>query len=338
MNEKEPDHRDWSEASDSLFRASRADHDPTASDRARVRTALAQRFADGAPITTGGGGPAAATKALGNAAVGNLVKVALGVAFVATGALVFTRQDDAQPGADKTELALARPTPVSKPAGQVVESGPRETRASSSTSPSGQTMNTTRPHGTSRRLHANAADENAQAPASRQAHSSMAPGAQPAAAEKATVQQGSASAHSEQGEPAAASTRGPEVSQTEPAPSESPAPTLAPVPARDDKLNDARSELDLVKRIHLAMQDGNLSNALALCAEHEHRWPHGTFALEREGIRAIASCESHSNEAGRRARAFLEKYPHAALAPRVTAACAPELARSAKNRPVSGID
>jgi hypothetical protein len=105
-----------------------------------------------------------------------------------------------------------------------------------------------------------------------------------------------------------------------------PAPSVAtPEPEHDDRLDEARAELALVKRIHLAMRNGNTAGALALCTEHERRWPHGTFALEREGVRAIASCESGSSEAGSRARAFLAKYPHATLAPRVTAACASAL-------------
>ena len=338
MSKRESGDRSWSQASDSLFRASRADHDPTVGDRARVRVALARRLANGAPLTTAGGAPAAATKALGRATLGNAVKISLGVACVATAAFVFTRNDDSPPErAGRADLvARAHPTPTSMPAGPLLESGPRESPASSSTSPSTHATNTAPPHAASQRARPDTAAENGGASVSKQqARSSVAAGAQHPGDVSEAALHGSPPTRSENGVSTAASPPGAMASQTGPAPAE-PTPAAAAVP--DDKQVDARSELDLVKRIHLAMRDGDLSGALALCAQHERRWPHGTFAQEREGVRAIASCESHSNEAGRRARAFLETYPHAALAPRVAATCATQLAKSGRDRAVSGVD
>jgi hypothetical protein len=135
---------------------------------------------------------------------------------------------------------------------------------------------------------------------------------------------------------ATASSRSVSVAQTSPTPPEPAAPAASEL-AHDDQLDDARAELALVKRIHLALRNGKPAEALALCAEHERRWPHGTFSQEREGVRAIVSCESRSSDAAPRAGAFLAKYPRATLAPRVTAACASQLVTSAKVR-ASGVD
>jgi hypothetical protein len=94
---------------------------------------------------------------------------------------------------------------------------------------------------------------------------------------------------------------------------------------------DAAAELELVERIYAALRHGKPSSALALCAEHERRWPHGAFAQEREGVRAIASCDMHSSQALLRARTFLASYPRAPLAPRVATACASQLSGPASN-------
>jgi hypothetical protein len=85
------------------------------------------------------------------------------------------------------------------------------------------------------------------------------------------------------------------------------------------------SELALIKRIHAELRDTDFASALSLCAEHERRWPHGMFELEREGARAIASCGVSSNDAARRASHFLTAYPHAPVALRVRSACEKQL-------------
>jgi hypothetical protein len=98
-----------------------------------------------------------------------------------------------------------------------------------------------------------------------------------------------------------------------------------PAPARVDGLPDPRAELALVERIQVAMLNARPKTVLALCAEHERRWPNGTFVQEREGLRAIASCNTHVTAAESRARAFLANFPRAPLAPRVGEACAVQL-------------
>jgi hypothetical protein len=98
-----------------------------------------------------------------------------------------------------------------------------------------------------------------------------------------------------------------------------------PLPAArkpEPQPDSAPSELALLKRMHEALRASDFATALSLCAEHERRWPHGTFELEREGVHAIASCGANSEDAARRASEFLQAHPHAALAMRVRSFCA----------------
>jgi hypothetical protein len=79
-----------------------------------------------------------------------------------------------------------------------------------------------------------------------------------------------------------------------------------------------------------ALKRSDFAAALALCAEHERAWPHGVFAQEREGVRAIASCAARSGGAGSVAQSYLAAHPHTTLALRVKAACAAQLAAAPK--------
>ena len=73
--------------------------------------------------------------------------------------------------------------------------------------------------------------------------------------------------------------------------------------------------------MHTALQQAKPKSVLALCVEHERRWPHGTFAQERQGLRAVAACRVGAVGAGALARAFLVSYPRGPLAARVRDAC-----------------
>jgi hypothetical protein len=102
--------------------------------------------------------------------------------------------------------------------------------------------------------------------------------------------------------------------------------------------SDPRAELFFLRRIQAALRAAEPREVLSLCAEHERRWPLGTFVQEREGLRAIASCQSNARDAGARASAFFVAYPRGPLAPRVRAACASRLpvARPEARTPASG--
>jgi hypothetical protein len=91
--------------------------------------------------------------------------------------------------------------------------------------------------------------------------------------------------------------------------------------ARPIDTAEAQLERAFMARIQAAVRGAKLRQALALCAEHERRWPHGTFQQEREGVRALAACKLQLAEAESRAHGYLADYPHGALAPSVRAAC-----------------
>lgn len=103
--------------------------------------------------------------------------------------------------------------------------------------------------------------------------------------------------------------------------------TTAPAARKESLAHEEASEFALVKRIHAELRETDFSSVLSLCAEHERRWPHGMFELEREGARAIASCGVRSNDAERRANQFLTAYPHAPVAVRVKSACEKQLSK-----------
>jgi hypothetical protein len=263
------------------------------------------------------------------------------VAFVAAGVFVFTREDDRRPARpDGTEfVARAQPAPAAQPTDSSHESGVREVPTSTTASPSARTVNGPSARNASRRARTDGTAPNVeQSESNPQAPADAPLAAQHSATTKATRPGSNTSAGSESPASTTASSRSVSAAQPEPVPTDTTAPTASAEPRHDDQLDDARAELALVERIHVAMRNGDPAEALALCAEHERRWPRGTFAQEREGVRAIASCESRTTAAGRLARAFLARYPHATLAPRVTAACAAQLGTSTQDRAASGVD
>jgi hypothetical protein len=121
--------------------------------------------------------------------------------------------------------------------------------------------------------------------------------------------------------PALAPREGPQPSAAT-TPSKIPPRPAAQAAADDEESADARAELAFVVRMNKAMQESKFRTVLTLCAEHERRWPKGTFVQEREGLRAIASCGSGTTGADGRARNFVAAYPRGPLAPRVREACA----------------
>lgn len=297
MNSREPADRGWAKTADALLRASRADHDPTASDRARVRLALSRRLASGAPVASGGGEHSTPAMALRGALVGNAASLSLAAVCLAAGAFMLAGKDEPQSSPPDTAgvVAHAPASGVLRPTGVSNGSDEQATPSSTPASPSAQAPSNLVGRGAPRQPHAGARAMTAQ-----------------------IVAGGDPSARSE-GEPPNAARTAHSASVALPEP--------APVPALHADQPDDAAEVALVTRIQRALRNGELSAALALCAEHERRWPHGTFTQEREGVRAIASCQSQSSQARQRARAFLTKYPRATLAPRVNAACATQLAQ-----------
>lgn len=332
------DKEDWSHASESLFRSSRADHDATSADRARVRRVLARRLAGGAARTTGAGARAASRSGFHSTWIGKGLMVALGVACVAAGAFVFTRDDrHAARSTATTSIASAQTDSAGRTA-DPLEPGQTEMAAArggvpsvpATNAPSRAAVRRPRTDTVTVRSRASKSDDGQRSEAT--------PTALHSGAAKTAMSTGEDRARSDlEASPAASSSRE-SVAEAPSAEATNRATTQStPDATRGEELDDLRAELALVKHIHFAMQSGKPLDALTLCAEHARRWPHGTFVQEREGVRAIASCETRSNAAGPRARAFLANYPRAPLAPRVATACSSVLGAPAESAAASGV-
>jgi hypothetical protein len=351
------DNGDWSSASDALFQAVRTDHDPTATDRARVRRALATRLGGGAPaaLAVDGGAQAMARKGAHGATLGNIVKVSLGVACVVAvvSALMLAVGHPSERPAKTPLVAPAQSTTVTPAQSTTVTPAqsttvaPRQMPTSASDSHAApvkvalsDSKRSARAASRLPRAHVALAKmatsvSNAPAPSD-----SMFAAPYPAPAKLATPEGNAPTRSDSKVMPAAASPPDVPVALSQPSPAEPAdraAVRLEREPSRTNELADAGAELALVERIYAAMHNANPSAALALCAEHERRWPHGTFAQEREGVRSIAFCDMRSKQAGSRARAFLADHPRAPLAPRVAAACATQLTAATQDRAASGL-
>ena len=298
------DERDWSDGSAALFREARSDHDATAADRVRVHAAVVNRLADEAAAASMGGTTGtspAAEKAAQSVPVGNIAKLALGIAIVIAGSFAITRAFDSS-APEPPAAPLAAPRTVQHPA-------PPD--PAPATQPSAPT-----PRAVRSRTEPVSEQAPAVTPRALRAHTAPAKRTTPQIAVAVSAEPLSPRSQPSLEEPI-------ERSIVQPQPQLQSQPRSSALPA-DDSI-DARAELSLVERIHAALRNAKPAAVLALCVEHELRWPRGTFVQEREGARAIASCDARSAQAQSLARAFLAKNPNAPLAPRVTEACAPVL-------------
>ena len=300
----EPD--DWSAQSEALFDSARGAHAPTAADRERVRSALAQKLAaaSGAPATLSDAQARLAGSGMSRAALGKLAKIGFGAACVLVGAAAFMRAGDSRERPRAKSIAAQTNPSAAKPAQRAAEPAVAvgDPAATSSVAP------------------ASAAG----------ARSLGAMPARPAARRSAVLPT-----------PVKVSVSGPAPEHSHPRAIEQAASvgTQSPSSPRPDapaegaeNTTDARAELEFVARINAAVRESTPQTVLALCAEHERRWPHGIFEQEREGTRAIASCNAKSPGVGARAQAFLASYPRAAIAARVREECAPLLTAATRSQ------
>jgi hypothetical protein len=328
---------DWSSASEGLFRGARTGHDPTALDRARVRRALAQRLAAGAVVTltAEGSAQAATSPSAQGVLLSKVLKISMSVAVVAAGSVAMFQNfasPSARPQAPEVRVQTQAPTPDAgaRPFPSATKSdeptaldlalrGPLAKQlASQNDRPLRATARTRSPHKQAVRAKRTTLERPV-------VQSSVTPPSAATASTTAAKVSSSVttvgSEHQSASAPVeAASPRAAVITQAQAKPEQH--------AAREPEAVDARAELVFVERMQAALRNTNPSLALALCAEHERRWPHGTFSEEREGVRAIASCNMHSKQAASRARVFLANHPHAPLALRVTAACATQLPAS----------
>jgi hypothetical protein len=305
----------------SLFRSARRAHDPTAADRARIDEVIASKLNGEVLKATG-----ASTKLLGTRAftVHGVMNLSLGIVCVAAASLAMMHWRDSRSvvppmasGGPSNTPAIAPPAPAPMPEVPVIVEPVTDAKPSRF--------------------------ESAPAPATklerrkRRRVQSTTP-ARPSAEARSTTDLSSTNASSRPSPKVEAqasdvqsdTTRAPSATAASAPISAEPARAEQPVDLSSARAADVAAraddpELMLVTRMHAALRQGDFSAALALCAEHERRWPHGVFELEREGVRAIASCGANTNDAASRAKRFLSAHPHTPVAMRVSSACAAQL-------------
>lgn len=118
----------------------------------------------------------------------------------------------------------------------------------------------------------------------------------------------------------------PAAARPEPASAEvaSAAPSLRLRKSAPSSTHDANTpdELGLVRAMQQALRSGDASRALALAGEHSRRFPRGTLAEEREGVRAVAQCQlAAPNARATILQGFARRHPSSPYATRVKAAC-----------------
>lgn len=324
------DKDDWSNESASLFREARRAHDPTLAESARLASVLARIQAGNVESSfPANAGTDIAARGATSAMLRSIGSVSLGVVCIATLSLAVVQFNRHSPepahSAAPVPAAVASASPPI--AMQPVVVSASESSASVQTS-AAQDRGPSRTRAQRRR---------SRAAAEKQRTSRI---------DVASVPEASSSA----AQPDSASATAPERRATRQESVESGRPvmpaaaqhqaTRRPVSseftAREAVTEGVRkgdsarpkappTELAMMKRMQDALHEADFSAVFALCAEHARRWPHGVFELEREGVRAIASCGEHSDDAALRAERFLSAHPHAPVAMRVRAACAAEL-------------
>ena len=102
-----------------------------------------------------------------------------------------------------------------------------------------------------------------------------------------------------------------------------PPAAFPPAEAKEDRVEDLRVEVDLLRQAKEATSHGDPSRALALLDDHASRFPKSALAQERRATRVLALCAAgRAQEARREAASFLADHPQSPLAPRVRDACA----------------
>ena len=116
----------------------------------------------------------------------------------------------------------------------------------------------------------------------------------------------------------------------EPKPDEEPAPIAATVEKHGShaaprtaasSADDLDGELVLLTQAQRALEHGDPTTALAALAQHRREHPKGALSLEREGLRAVASCDAKRPDGKVLAERFVGRNPSSPLVARVRAAC-----------------
>jgi hypothetical protein len=317
---------DWGDDSAALFRGARRAHDPTPADRMAINRVLTRIQAATTAQPSAAMGPARASRGASPVTLLQIGKVSLAVLGVAAAYLAFSgadRDPSSAPNAAapaSSSQALPNPAPPAEPDAIQPTAPPRADPDDIQPSRVARREGEPPVRGTPRRSRASTGR---QRPSQSTAMVMEAPtstardGSASASQEAATQADGERKASTSSRD---ASTREPARRQTSPEPSVQP-PEGTAARAATSAPQEAGTELAVLKRMQSALRTRDFTTALSLCAEHERRWPHGRFELEREGVRAIASCGVSSNDALSLAKRFLATHPHSSLALRVSSAC-----------------
>jgi hypothetical protein len=317
------DEDDWSNDSASLFREARRAHDPTSAESAQLAAVLA-RIQAATPQTTtetpfAANRSADAARGATSQTLHLVASVSLGVAFIAAAYFAFIRVDrhPSEPArsakhATPAEVPSGPPSIATPPA--PVPPAPAPSRLPSAPAQASAARDEPQSRSRSQRRRPRATAETQRTSPIETAAAPEAPSsASHDNSRSATVPQNSDTLQK----------AAPPATSLESIPKEP--VTSAPRKADPTLPQTAPTELATMKRIQAALRDADFSTALTLCADHARRWPHGVFELEREGVRAIASCGGNSDDAALRAKRFLTTHPHAPVAMRVRTACAAQL-------------
>lgn len=334
-------------ASEAFLRSARDDHAPSSADRERVRRALAQRLANATstPVPNVSVRDASQTRA----AISSLAKAGIGLVIVAAGSFAVLRTNDTPkqvnatpnvvaPRAPQAELAVERAPLPPVAATDTEDAAPRvaATRTRERSVPS-RTKSAPRVSASTSITEKRAVEpEPTPTPAANSGSAELRPTAareerqEPVATQQAAATSQVARSSTSASAPAPSEQKRvePRVTQAQAAPAQA-AQTQAQV---IDVSTDARAELAFVQRIRSALTEADPERVLSLCDEHQRRWPHGTFAQEREGLQTIATCQTQAQNAASIARAFFASYPHSPMGPRVRIACASQLKAADKAR------
>jgi hypothetical protein len=100
---------------------------------------------------------------------------------------------------------------------------------------------------------------------------------------------------------------------------------IAPAAARASSRNgagDLEAELELLGSAQKSLKAGQPEEALKALDEHQRRFPAGSLAFERVGVRTVALCQAGRFSEGRTAaRSYLRKVPNSVLSKRIRVAC-----------------
>jgi hypothetical protein len=122
-------------------------------------------------------------------------------------------------------------------------------------------------------------------------------------------------------EPIAVASADPPRTEVAPVPTLAPPPRARSSPSAQPDTDDVEAEMRLLTQAQRALEHGSPGGALQALARHRREFPHASLAVEREGLRAVASCSAKLADGRALAERFVAQYPSSPLVARVRTAC-----------------